>query len=209
MRSIQEARRMFRSNSIGKLSNDPLINLKYRFVAAATLTCRFAIEGGMLPESAYNMSDLYIQQLDICHSKNKIQNLIEDMYRDFTQAVIDAKSMTSYSKYTLDCMNYIYENLHHKITVAELSEHINLSPSYLSTLFKKETGLSISAYICNKRIEAACNMLIHSEYTYTEISNFLAFSSLSHFIQVFKTKMGYTPKEYRNQHYQFGNGLNL
>ena len=67
-----------------------------------------------------------------------------------------------------------------------------------STLFKQETGMGIASYIRKKRMEAACNMLRYSDIPYAEIAQILAFSSQSHFIQVFKADTGMTPHEYRN-----------
>ena len=61
LRSVEESKRLFRTGIAGKLSNDPLRDKKYLFVASTTLACRFAIEGGMEAQNAYNLSDLYIQ----------------------------------------------------------------------------------------------------------------------------------------------------
>ena len=77
-----------------------------------------------------------------------------------------------------------------------------MSPSYLSTLFKKEMGMSITAYIMEKKMEAARNMLKYSDYSYSEISSILAFSSQSHFIRAFKKHNGDTPRAYREKNYR-------
>ena len=77
---------------------------------------------------------------------------------------------------------------------------MKLNETYLSKLFRKETGLSISEYIRNKKIEEAMALLRYSEKTSIEIATDLGFSSHSYFISVFKKVCGMTPKEYRNQH---------
>ena len=59
--AIAESTRLWDSGLYGYLSDDPLKNAKYRFVTTITLATRFAIEGGMDEEDAYNASDLYIQ----------------------------------------------------------------------------------------------------------------------------------------------------
>ena len=89
-----------------------------------------------------------------------------------------------------------------RITIKELAEYTDLSPSYLSRLFKKELGISISDYISEKKIEKAENLLKYSDFTFIEIANYLAFSSQSHFIQTFKKAVGLTPKKYRDQYYR-------
>ena len=77
-----------------------------------------------------------------------------------------------------------------------------LSPNYLSQLFKKELGLTVADYVLELRMEAAKNMLRFSSFPYDEIASILAFSSQSHFIQVFKRATGITPKAYRTMAYR-------
>ena len=66
--------------------------------------------------------------------------------------------------------------------------------------------MTVSANITTKRIEAAGNMLKFSDYSCIDISNYLCFSSESHFIQVFKKHTGYTPKIYREKFFRKRNG---
>ena len=78
---------------------------------------------------------------------------------------------------------------------------LGVSASYLSRLFKKETGSSVSAYIRNRKIDMAKNLLRFSNDSMIEIANRLAFSSQSHFIQQFREVVGMTPKKYRDTYY--------
>ena len=105
------------------------------------------------------------------------------------------------------CVNYIYSHLHKKITVDELAKHTGLSPSYLSRLFKKETGESITGYIIRRKINAAKNMLKYSGYSLSQISETLAFSCQSYFTKIFKDLEGVTPKRYRDM-YSFTTEIN-
>ena len=59
----------------GKLSNDPLQNLKYHLVVSIAMITRFCINGGLTPEEAYSMSDVYIQQTDLCRSAEEINDV--------------------------------------------------------------------------------------------------------------------------------------
>ena len=101
-------------------------------------------------------------------------------------------------------MDYIHYHLHEKITVAILAQRVHLNPTYLSELFKRETGTAISQYITDKRMEAAENMLKYSEYSFNEIAQILAYRSQSHFTKVFKKHSGMTPGEYRAKYSQNG-----
>ena len=106
------------------------------------------------------------------------------------------------SKPIVLCMDYIYSHIHYRITLKELAEYLDLSESYLSKLFRKEMGISVSNYILDLKIDKAKNLLQYSEYTTSDISNYLAFSSQSHFIQVFQKKTGLTPHKYRTHHFR-------
>ena len=64
--------------------------------------------------------------------------------------------------------------------------------------------MAFSDYVLARRIETAQNMILYSDYSSTEISEILAFSSQSYFIRCFRKRTGMTPKEYRQKHYARG-----
>ena len=185
------------SGNAGKLSDDPLRNLRYHFVVTVALVTRFCIEGGMEPEKAYTMSDMYIHKCDRARSENEIHELHREAVLGFTKHMNGVLKKNVYSKPVILAMDYIYDNLHTKLTLAELANVAGLSVPYLSKLFRKEVGITVSEYITRKRIETAENMLRYSDFSCLAISDYLCFSSESHFIQVFRKYTGYTPKRYR------------
>ena len=202
MRAIPESVRMFSSSELGTLSDDPLRNFKYLFVASTTLATRFAIEGGVDGETAYNASDLYIQQADRCGSIDDLKSLQTEMFEYFTKKSAAAKKKNIYSAHVTAAIEYICGHLHETVRMKDLAETTGLNASYLSTLFKKETGISVTQYILDKRTDTAKNMLKHSDYTAAEISSLLAFHSQSYFSKVFKEETGMTPGEYRSRNYR-------
>ncbi len=187
----------FDGDDMGKLSDDSLRNLKYHLIITIAFITRYCIEGGMEMETAYNLSDIYIRSLDKCRSEDEISLLHREVVTDYTQRMNVICKQNRYPKAITVCLDYIYDNLHKKITLEKLAEAVSLSPAYLSKLFHKETGMTVSGYITKKRVEAAENMLRFSDYSCLEISEYLCFSSESHFIQVFRKNTGYTPKVYR------------
>ena len=201
-RAAQEHVRILFSGLPGKVSEDPVRNYKYRFVACIALASRAAIAGGMEAERAYNISDLYILKMDQLSSVEEIKSLHAEMFAFYTDEMAKLDKKTVYSKPIVLCLDYIYQHLHEPVRLTRLAEFTGLNASYLSTLFKKETGLSVSDYVLSKRMEAAKNMLKFSTDSYAEIAVTLAFSSQSHFTRVFKQQTGYTPKAYRNQFFR-------
>lgn len=205
MGNMEETWRLFKPLNIeemGKLSDDSLRNLKYHLIITVAFITRYCIEGGLEMEAAYNMSDIYIRSIDKCNSEEEIHRLHREVVQDYVQRMHVIHKRNPYSKPILLCLDYIYDNLHTKITLEMLAEITNLSETYLSKLFHREVGTTVSEYIAHKRIEAAQNMLKYSDYSCTEISNYLCFSSESHFIHVFKRYTGYTPKCYRDNYFR-------
>lgn len=187
---------------MGILSTNSLTNIKYHFVITVAMITRHCIEAGLELEQAYRLSDFYILKMDSTNSIPAISKLHDDMVLDFTGKMLLLKKNAILSKPIILCTDFIYNHMNNRITVDALAEYTNLSPSYLSRLFKKELGISISSYILEKKIEKAENLLKYSNYSLIEIANYLAFSSQSHFIQTFKKMTGLTPKKYRDHYYR-------
>ena len=201
-RAFEESERMIRSAETGHLSDDPLKNLLYLCICNITLVTRFAIEGGMNAEKAYNASDLYIQKYDKARSTEELYALHREMIEYYVRAVAAAKKENVYSKPVIQCMDYIQLHLHEAIVVGELAAMCGLNESYLSVLFKRETGVNMTEYVVIKRMETAENMLKYSDFTLSEISNILHFSSYSHFARTFRKYYDTSPKKYRDTHYR-------
>lgn len=187
---------------MGILSKNSVRNIRYHFVVATSMITRFCISGGLEPELAYRLSDFYIMKMDACNDIEEINKVHASMARDFTGKMIVQKKQSVLSKPVSICVDYIYSHINERLTVEVLAEVTGLSPSYLSRLFKQTLGVSISDYIREKKIEKAQHLLRFSEYSLVEISNYLAFSSQSHFIQVFENFVGISPKKYRDSFFK-------
>lgn len=187
---------------LGTLSTNMVQNIKYHFVVTTALAARYCIEGGMELSTAYSLSDYYIQKADQCKTVKEVSKLHPIMCEDYTKRMKQLRKQKICSKQIVDCIDYIYDHLHTRITVETLAEHVNLNPSYLSRLFKKEIGTSISSYIQIQKIETAKNMLIYSDHPLSQIALTLAFPSQSYFTEIFKKKTGLTPSEYRTLYFR-------
>lgn len=180
----------------GVLSRNELRNSKNMFIAGITLYTRAAIEGGVPEETAYALSDGYIQTVEECTNTESIEKLKLKAAMRFAEEV-QRNGMMNYSNTIEKAVKYIHLHLHAPITLEETAIAAGISSSYLSRLFKKETGMSIVDYIQKERIQAACNMLAYSDYTAAQISEYLCFSTQSYFIKIFKKYTGITPANYR------------
>lgn len=184
---------------LGKLSDNIMHHFRYHFVITTAVIARYCIQAGLSLEEAYSLSDFYIQKADKASTTDEIDILHDEMAIDYTRKMNKLKAVPHYSKPVIECINYIYSNLHTRITLPELAERVMLSPSYLSKLFKKETGLSISNYISHQKIETAKNMLLYSSYSPGEIAQILDYPSQSYFTEVFRKATGTTPGQFSHQ----------
>ena len=186
------------------MSNDSLRNLKYHLVVTIAMITRFCINGGMPPEKAYDLSDVYVLKTDECKSREEIDEVHYEATTDFTRRMRQLQNRRIYSKPIINALDYISDSLHNRILIQEVADFLSLSVPYFSRLFKAEIGLTFSEYVTVKKIEAAANMLQFSDYSAMEISDIFNFSSHSYFIKVFKKHIGLTPKEYRSRYYTIG-----
>ena len=186
----------------GVLSRNTLQNIKYHFVVTTAMITRYCIDGGLEPEQAYRLSDFYILKMDSCSTVRQVADLHHEMAKDFTGKMVLQKKSSILSKPVTQCVDYIYSNIKERITIADLAAYTGLSESYLSRVFKQNLGVSISDYIREKKIEKATHLLKYSDKAIIEIANYLSFSSQSHFIQIFESFTGLTPKKYRDRYYK-------
>lgn len=202
---MEEMKRLFKPLNVegfGTLSDNPLRNLKYHLIITVAMITRYVIEAGLEMEAAYNLSDIYIRKIDTCNNEESIHQIHKELCEAYVLRMKAHQKKRLYSKPVTQCIDYIYDNLHEKITLEDLAQVSNLSTSYISKLFHGEVGVTIAQYIQNKRIDVAKNLLIYTDYTTTDIANYLRFSTESYFISIFRKTTGLTPKKFKKMHYR-------
>ena len=100
-------------------------------------------------------------------------------------------------QYTQAVQTYVARHLSEKTTVAEIAATLHLHPSYLNTVFRNETGISVKTYVHTVKTHEACRLLRETKHSLTEIGTMLGYFDQSHFNRVFKRCTGLTPGAYR------------
>lgn len=185
----------------GKMAKDALRQTKNMFICAATTMSRAAIDGGLEPQSAFKLSDLYIQKSEILREPTAITSLMQEMVLDFAARVRALNYGNAQdSQLFQDCARYVKQHLFSRILVQDVAEHLGISKAYLSTRFHAITGKNLSQFILEQKMNEAMQLLRYSNKSIADISSHLAFSSQSHFQNAFKKQTEVTPLEYRRQY---------
>lgn len=98
-----------------------------------------------------------------------------------------------------DIQHYIRNHIGDELSLNAVAEKVSLNPSYLSKIFKDETGINFVDYINKQRIEAAKEMILHTDKIIDEIARDVGFNSSTYFIKKFKEINGVTPRNYKLQ----------
>lgn len=196
------------TGQIGILAEDSLRSTKNIAIIVIAIASRAAIKGGLSPEIAFSMSDIYIKQIEEISSESIALQITRNAEYEFTKIVHDIKmeqtAMNTFSgkenEHVMAAKNYIFKHLHGKVTVAEIAEALGLNANYLSGLFRKNEGITLTDYILSNKITLVKNLLTYSAYNYSEISYYLGFASQSHLGKIFKEKTGMTLSQYRTKY---------
>ncbi len=190
---------------LGESSRNRIRSIKNTCITVIVLSVRSAIEGGLDSEEAFQMCDNYMTQIENSDDAKKLTELTRNAQVELTRLVKEKKELAaSDNPYVNKCKKYVYQHLHEKILISDIARETGLTESYLSDVFKKKEGMTISAYITKLKIYYAQNLLIYSDYNYDEIAYYFGFSSRSHFGSVFKKVTGQTPKQFRDQNHEGG-----
>ena len=187
---------------IGQMSDSTLRQTRYMLVSGVTLATRYAVAGGLPEIEAYSLSDVYIQRADRTEDADEVVRLFFIAIRDFACRVRSAKTRAPYSYPVARCVGYIGDHLYSRITLGGsdgLAAMCGVTPQYLSTIFRRETGQTLTGYIRSEKLRVAAQLLEQSDYSIQSIAVMLDFGSQSAFSGYFKEMFGATPREFRRK----------
>lgn len=133
--------------------------------------------------------------------EDKSTPVIIDWFMDLCvrmRGAIDEKTKSKEHTIIEKVCAYIDENItRYDLSLEEVGERVNMTPSYLSKLFHKEMNNGFSKYVVQTRIDMAKKLLLETELTVKEIAEKTGFASANYFGTVFKKAMGISPQVYR------------
>ncbi|MCC8049815.1 MAG: AraC family transcriptional regulator [Clostridiales bacterium] len=185
------------TDSYGVMANQYSKQYEYECVCTIALLTRNAIRAGVLEMRSYGLSDIILQQLADAKNIMEMKAIMDKGLSLFQEEIKMVQERRKGSIYIEKTKNYIAKNIFKKIGTREVANELGLNSDYLSRLFKKEEGMTLTHYIQVEKIEAACNMLKYSEQPIAFISEYMNISPQSYFTKIFKKIKGVSPKAYR------------
>ncbi|MDF2985687.1 MAG: hypothetical protein K0R50_1197 [Eubacterium sp.] len=142
-------------------------------------------------------NSLYSEDLILCYLKEFIIKLVRNLLLEKTIVQQDSEVRTRIDDTIIEkCIDFIEKNIENKISVPEVARSIPISPSYLTLIFRKKTGVTVVDYINNFRLEKSKELINTSSLNFSQISEKLGYSSIHYFSRQFKLKYGISPSEY-------------
>ncbi len=184
----------------GTLADNNLRQVKTGCIVMIALSARAAIKGGLPADTAFHLSDSYIQQMENVSSPADAENLCARMMVDYTSRVAGSILPAKDNIILQKVIQYVHENTNRHITVTDIARHVGYSRAYLSHKFKETLGFDLNAFIRRCKLEEAKELLRYTNKSIGEISNYLCFSSQSYFQNCFKAQYHITPQGYRHGH---------
>ncbi|MBQ6364065.1 MAG: helix-turn-helix transcriptional regulator [Lachnospiraceae bacterium] len=181
----------------GRLSRETLRSSKNLVISLiATMSNMAAKERIVDNELALTAADVCIM---MCEETTNHEDLLKNAYAGLLKIsdLMAEYREREFHPLVRQAKEYIYKHLHEEIRVQDIAASLGVSPEHLSRTFHKAEGITLKKHILNERILRARNMLRFSDLKVSEIARYLAFSSQSHFADIFRRETGKTPSEYR------------
>nr|WP_246320250.1 AraC family transcriptional regulator [Paenibacillus qinlingensis] len=192
---------------------EPLVFQPYLAVFPELHTLFLRLWKDVLPVQSFEVSEIEQEFAFLQHDlyENVTKNQIEAVALTFITIlrklrVIMEKNIQDRAKGTSrkialveEAMAWLDKNYRESFRLGDLAADLHISSYYLSHLFKRNTGSTLSDYVTVKRLREACLLLQNTDYSMEFIALQVGMTTSSHFIYTFKKHMGITPYQFRLQ----------
>ena len=185
-------------------------------VSASYITISFDLEGDC-PESLFNQKfaipqsavpmlqrllreqdrmDAYSEDMMLCYLQILLLTLLREQDNPSQVKLRTTNAVNSENEIIRRAQQFISGHIREKLTVPVVARHVDVSPSYLTALFRKNLQISPGEYIRRVKLQESKQRIREDNMNFTEIAAVLQYSTVHHFSRQFKDKFGITPTEY-------------
>ncbi|MBM7566212.1 response regulator transcription factor [Paenibacillus sacheonensis] len=180
--------------SIGELFGSGALSIRHAF-QVYNLTVSFLFKLGQTEETLYSYEQLLHAYRDVYDMLAALEALAA---RDMIPAE-PAPSIETKNRSFASILQFVTEHYREELSLQGLSEQFYLNPSYISQLFRKEVGETLTGYIARLRIEQAQELLKGDGDSIQEIAEKIGYRDYFYFTRLFKKITGKTPSRYRSE----------
>ena len=188
----------FSADMFEKRSIDALRNAKNYCIILNTLLRKAAENGGVHPIHIDKISGEFAFKIESMNDFEQVGPNMVEMFRTYCR-LVRKHSVMKYSSAVRNAILIIESDISSEISVSELAHSQGLSLGYFSTVFRKETGKSVSDFIREKRMKRASHLLRTTDAQIQTVAEKCGILDLRYFSKLFKREYGIPPKLYREQ----------
>lgn len=177
---------------------DTLRNSKNYCIIMNTLLRKSAEYGGVHPYYIDGVSSDFAKRIERVQSPEEFPALQREMVNTYC-ALVKQHSTKQYSPIVQKVLTAVDSDLTADLSLNRLSKLLSVNASYLSSLFKKETGKTLTEFITQKRMQQAAFLLRTTKLQVQTVAQHCGIYDVNYFTKMFKKFSGQTPKEFREQ----------
>jgi AraC-like DNA-binding protein/ligand-binding sensor protein len=170
--------------------------IKSRIPEFLLMMFRAAIRDGADAEMIAQIKDDVFHAIDDLNDLDEIVVWLNTMYEQFDSFILQ-NPQSKHGDVIRGSLAYIRDHYAEHITLNDVAQHVFLSPTYLSKLFKIETGQSFKSYLNRIRIERSKELMSDNSMSIAKISYSVGFEDQSYYTKVFRQYEGISPYQYR------------
>lgn len=178
---------------------DSLRNAKNYMIILNTLLRKAAEQGKVHPYHIDVVSSDFALRIEAMQNVSECEELLKYMVKKYCR-LVNKHSQRNYSLLIQKVITQIETDISSDLSLNNLSKIFDVNSSYLSTLFKKETGSTLTEYVNKMRIERAKELLVSTNVQIQNIAQRCGMLDVNYFTKTFKKYTDLTPKKYREKY---------
>jgi YesN/AraC family two-component response regulator len=186
-----------------RVPQDHLRNLKNYYVVLNTLMRKAAEQGLVHPVHIDEVSSYFSHLIETVGNEDDLSGLVPKMITRYCE-LVNTYSMSGYSPVIRDLITFIEYHIQDPLSLGVLAGRFHINPSYLSALFKKQTGETLTEFINRRRVKFSARLLKDPSLSVQAAAEHSGFLDINYFCRLFKRYYGQTPSAFRLHHRRNG-----
>ena len=172
-----------------------LKTVRARLIELDVLFSRTAIDCGARAETIWELNTQYLAMLGNDSTMEEMCHHLQQALEEFMSAMLRTNDQGN--PYIRKALHYMADHYSEHLTLEEVADHVQLSPTYFSTLFRQVTGTSFRERLCSIRVEESKQLLAEG-IPLADVALSVGFPDQSYYCKIFKKIVGLTPGKFRN-----------